>query len=182
MNFYTDHRSKKMTDNEVKEKIQEWVNLWDSEFAKEFNITPLRPTIEFNIRGRSTGGRAWRFENRIQFNLDWARYDFNVYAETTIPHELAHLYTYIIFNDSGHGRVWKKVMLSVGLNPDRTNGNFGGVEPARKVKKYLYSLPCGCEFELSSVRHNKIKRGIGYTCGKHKTTLKLTHWDGKIIA
>ena len=140
-------------EQELIDKLIEWVELWDSEFAKIHNKgVSLNPSLKFNLKGRSRGGVAWRHKNFIQFSLDWARYNLDVYAETTVPHELAHLYTWAIYGESGHKARWKTVMRSVGLTPNRTNGNFSGVKPARKTRRYEAVMPCGCILTLSKTR------------------------------
>ena len=88
------------------------------------------------------------------------------YLKNTIGHEYAHLVAFTYFGwkavrGKPHGRHWKAVMRSLGLNPKRCHSY--DTKPARKRREFLYNCPdCIKTTTVSSVIHNRIKKGRVY--------------------
>lgn len=134
--------------------------------------------VLFDLKGRMAGMYRVRVRQRV---IRYNPYVFAKYFEDnfneTIPHEVAHYVTDILYsfkNIRPHGNEWKSVMQVFGVAANRTaNYDLTGL-PVRKFKKFIYY--CGCQnFELTTRRHNKILRGIGqYLCRDCGGKLKFT--------
>ncbi len=141
--------------------------------------------INFTLKGRSAGmyrikHHGSRFFGREQREIRYNPYIFSKYFEdnfkTTIPHEVAHFVSDIIYglkNIKPHGNEWKTIMQVFGANASVTaDYDLSGI-PQRK--KSLYTYQCGCrEHRLGSVRHNRIKKNRGqYYCRFCKKILQF---------
>ena len=168
-------------DNAIKTQVENALRDWQTRFSEKFDIE-LGITLDYNLRGCTTGGVAILKKNTIKINLDWVRENPIEYFNDTVPHEIAHHVAYRVYRDAGHGRYWKHVMRTMGLTPDRTTSAFSNVKPARKVRRFLYVLPCGCEYKLTAMRHNKIMGGYAkYSCKPHRTYITPAHCKGEVL-
>ncbi len=137
---------------------------------------PLIP-ISFNLRGRAAGMyRVKNNQSEIRYNSElFAKY-FTDNIENTIPHEVAH---YVIHCCYGlrtvrpHGKEWQQLMIALGAEPSVTCSYDMHDIPQRRMQHFTYR--CGCRsHQLSTIRHNKIQRGMGsYTCKLCKQPLHL---------
>jgi SprT protein len=136
--------------------------------ADYFNTRFKTIPVLFDLRGRAAG------MYRIKANQKVIRYNPFIFAKyfednfkETIPHEVAHYVTdelYGLRRIRPHGNEWKNVMQFFGVAANRTaNYDLSGI-PRRQHKTFLYH--CSCQnYELTSRRHNKIKKGTGhYLC------------------
>ncbi|MDH5599999.1 MAG: SprT-like domain-containing protein [Gammaproteobacteria bacterium] len=133
-------------------------------YNREFKQIP----VLFDLSGKAAGMYRVKAGQRV---IRYNPYIFAKYFEDnfneTIPHEVAHYVTDILYglgNIRPHGHEWKSVMQQFGVAAKRTASyDLGGV-PLRNYQKYMYR--CGCQdYELTSRRHNKVLRGIGhYLC------------------
>ena len=121
------------------------------------------PTTSFELRGL-TAGRACVQQHHNRYNLDIATANLEGFLAQTVPHEVAHIVDYFMHGcSSHHGKKWKQIMVDFGLEPTRCHNYEKGVEPTRTLKRFTYY--CQCRFyELTSIRHNRIKRGASYSC------------------
>ena len=76
------------------------------------------PVIVINARLRTTAGRAWLAESKIDLSLKLLERFPAEFAWVIIPHELAHHVAYRLHGDAGHGKHWKNAMRAFGLEPD----------------------------------------------------------------
>ena len=133
-------------------------------FSRSFPIIP----VLFDLSGKSAGMYRVKAGQRvIRYNpYVFAKYFDDNFSET-IPHEVAHYVTDVLFGLKRirpHGDEWKSVMQVFGVAANRTaNYDLSGL-PVRRYKQFIYH--CGCQnYELTSRRHNKILRGSGqYLC------------------
>ncbi len=119
-----------------------------------------------------------RIFKRQQREIRYNPYIFSKYFEdsftTTIPHEVAHYVTDIIYglkNIKPHGEEWKAVMHAFDADASVTaNYDLSGIPVSRQT---LFTYQCDCrEHQLSTIRHNKIKkRRYQYYCNYCKQTL-----------
>jgi len=124
--------------------------------------------VLFDLTGKAAGMYRVKAGQRV---IRYNPYVFSKYFDDnfseTIPHEVAHYVTDILFDLKKirpHGSEWKSVMQVFGVAANRTaNYDLSGL-PVRNYQKFVYH--CGCQnFELTSRRHNKILRGKGhYLC------------------
>ena len=124
--------------------------------------------VLFDLTGKSAGMYRVKAGQRvIRYNpYVFAKY-FDDNFNETIPHEVAHYVTDILYGlrkIRPHGNEWKSVMNVFGVTANRTaNYDLTGT-PVRNFKTFVYH--CGCQnFELTSRRHNKVLKGTGhYMC------------------
>ncbi len=121
--------------------------------------------VLFDLTGKAAGMYRVKAGQRV---IRYNPYVFSKYYDDnfseTIPHEVAHYVTDVLFNLKRirpHGNEWKSVMQVFGVAANRTaNYDLSGL-PVRHYQKFVYH--CGCQnYELTSRRHNKILRGNGH--------------------
>ena len=90
----------------------------------------------------------------------------------TVIHEVCHVIDGIVNGvRMSHGYGWKHCMARAGVPADRCHT----VSNAGLVKRYVYTCPNGChEFRLSTVLHNKIRRGQRRVCNKCRSAISFT--------
>jgi len=151
------------------------------ELARDLLGIKQRPVeIKFNLKGRCAGmyrvyRHAFSQKREIRYNaFIFAKYYDDNY-ETTIPHEVAHYVSDLIYglkNIRPHGSEWKEIMHLFGANAAVTaDYDLSGI-PLRKRTLYTYQCECR-EHQLSSVRHNRMKRNRNhYYCSYCKSALR----------
>jgi SprT protein len=121
------------------------------------------PCIVYRSRGR-TAGRAFFFRNVISLNPGYLNNgELDAMLTRTIPHEVAHLFAYVVYKDRGHGRGWSHMMYKLGLPAKRCHSySLDGV-----VKTAPFTCGCpGVVHNIGMVRVRKINRGTVYFCAK----------------
>ncbi|MCK5395745.1 MAG: SprT-like domain-containing protein [Gammaproteobacteria bacterium] len=144
-----------------------------------FGVKDTGVEIVFNLKGRTAG--MYRVKCKIIQHKREIRYNpfiFSKYFDdnfkTTIPHEVAHYISDLIYglrNIKPHGKEWKEIMQA--FNADATvtaNYDLTGIPQNNKT---LYTYECGCrEHQIGAIRHNRIKNQHGkYICSLCKQTL-----------
>ena len=141
-----------------------------------FDLKDKTVDITFDLKGRCAGMYRIKHKKGCIFirrhrEIRYNPYIFSKYFEdnyaTTIPHEVAHYVTDIIYglkNIKPHGREWKAVMHAFAADASVTaNYDLSGI-PLKKQSLFTYQCNCR-EHQLSSIRHNKIKnRRYQYYC------------------
>jgi len=142
-------------------------------FGQAFDAVNTR----FDLRGRSSGMYVLKNKQRyLRFNpFIFSKY-FDDSLATTVPHEVAHYVSDILFgfkNIRPHGKEWQAIMLTLGVEPKVTgNYDLSGI-PLKRQRRFDYA--CGCmTHQLTTVRHNKIATGKAhYFCQKCNGQLNL---------
>ena len=126
----------------------------------------IKPSVLYDLRGLAAG-QACYTENKIRLNRELLEKYGPDFIYQTIPHEFSHLVAYEVYGRriKPHGNQWRSVMIALGAEPSRTH-KYEATK-TRHLKRYLYKCGCpGKKHELTSIRHNRIRRGAGYLCGK----------------
>ena len=156
-----------LSENLQEQVIQE-TNRFIKSAANYYDCKIKEIPVLFDLVGKSAGMYRVRAGQRvIRYNpYVFAKY-FDDNCNETIPHEVAHYVTDILYglrSIKPHGAEWKSVMQVFGVAANRTaNYDLSGL-PVRKFQTFVYH--CGCQnYELTSRRHNKILNGSGhYMC------------------
>lgn len=85
------------------------------------NLTKTAPKVVLNNRLKTTAGRAFIEQDPQYIDLSTELFEQypNEFCTVIIPHELAHCVAFLVYNDYGHGKSWKKIMKELGLIPER---------------------------------------------------------------
>lgn len=127
-----------------------------------------RPTVTYDLKGhtagRAHGGSIMRLNLDLLLNPDTQHEQLNV----TVPHELCHNVQRQSWpNSKSHGYEWQRLMLLLGLQPDRTH-TMQTKAARRRTPQARYAYYCSCPSRIhyiSQTRHNKIQRGTAtYKC------------------
>ena len=150
-----------------------------------FDIKNKTVEISFNLKGRSAGmyrvSRHSRWHiGRQKREIRYNSYIFSKYFDdnfkTTIPHEVAHYVSDIIYglkNIRPHGKEWKAIMHVFAANASVTaNYDLSGIPLKNKT---LHTYQCSCrEHQLGSIRHNRVSNNRGqYYCNSCKQILRF---------
>ena len=125
--------------------------------------------VTFHLKGRCAGVYSVRAGERlIRYNPYIFAKDFKANMQITVPHEVAHYLCDVLYghrNIRPHGEQWRSMMKLFEADDSVTGViDLEGV-PQRRMRRFPYRCACK-EFEITAVRHNKIKRGAKYSCRK----------------
>lgn len=130
------------------------------------SLRPL-PQIRFDLRGVSAG--QLRVDHRghciIRYHPALLLRHGDDFLRRTVPHETAHFLVYRLHGHGvrPHGPEWQAVMRHLGADPERCHDYDVDGLAARRTRYFLYHCDCN-EHQLSSIRHNKVRRGVSYSC------------------
>ena len=179
--------------SEQQQQIIEQTHVYIEQAVDLFNIKNKDIEINFDLRGRSAGmyrvsrQKGWHFvqlKREIRYNsFIFSKY-FDDNFSTTIPHEVAHYISDILYglkNIKPHGNEWKTIMHAFGANAAVTaDYDLSGI-PLKKQSLYTYHCQCR-EHQLSAIRHNKIKkRRYKYYCKNCKQVLNYKQEASAVI-
>jgi SprT protein len=141
-----------------------------SQASEFFNHPFIIPEVNLKQRGK-IAGTAHLQRNLIKLNCILYAENRKVFTEEVIPHEVAHIVCFQRFGKvKPHGKEWQQVMRSVfNLSPEVTHSldvkNVG-------LQQFEYRCECPGAILLSSIRHNKVRRGKQqYRCRTCKAIL-----------
>ena len=118
--------------------------------------------VNFKLTGRAAGMyHVNRHERYIRYNpYLFAKY-FDDNLQQTVPHEVAHYVAdmlYGIKNIRAHGKEWKRVMRTFGVEAQTyCSYDLQGI-PQRQQRRFMYACRCR-DYQLTTRRHNMILRG-----------------------
>ncbi len=151
---------------QVIERTSELLQQCQHHFGRAFKPIDAR----FDLRGRSSGMYVLKNKQRyLRFNpFIFAKY-FDDSLATTVPHEVAHYVSDILFgikNIRPHGKEWQTIMHKLGVEPKVTgNYDLSGI-PIKQQHRFSYACDC-MTHQLTTTRHNKIIAGKArYFCQK----------------
>jgi len=90
-----------------------------------------------------------------------------------VPHETAHFLAYRLHGRGirPHGLEWQAIMRRLGADPTRCHDyDIEGLS-ARRLSYFDYHCDCR-DHRLSTIRHNKVRRGTSYLCRQCGTSLR----------
>lgn len=147
-----------MTNWELQDAARKKVSETMDKARQIFNVSLEIPEILFDLHGK-TAGYVLYSKNTIRFNLDILKYNTEAFLKRTPVHEVAHLVSYAVYGriGTGHGKVWKAVVASLGGIPERCH-SYDVSKVVGIGYKYNCSK-CGKEYFLSKICHNKFLRG-----------------------
>lgn len=114
----------------------------------------VKPGWHTRLSGTCAGQADLR-NNVLLFNPDIFLRNKEHFLKIIVPHEVAHLVAFRVFGDTGHGPDWKRVMVRLGLPPDRChNYDVSDLKRVVTVSRYIYSCKCR-EHEFTPDEHKK---------------------------
>lgn len=145
--------------SEVEVRVQELLIMARSAYGRSFQFPEIRYKVSGKVAGRASYQGYW-----MDFNAALLVDNVKYFMEHTIPHELAHLITGIMYPSifhgrkmSHHGREWKTVMVMLGADPARCHSlDVTKVARTRITRKFRYVCDfCNGTVELGTKRHRK---------------------------
>lgn len=161
--------------NQLQEKV---LDIWGT------NVSNIE--IAYDLHTIRLGGQAVVKKHTYKMRLHPAallKYK-DQYINDIVVHEYAHLVQLKLYpNSKPHGREWKQIMRFLGADPNRCHKfnldkaleEFGAGKQSQRRKRKTFTYKCNCnEYQLSSIRHNRVVSGKQtYFCKKCKQTLEL---------
>lgn len=128
----------------------------------EGKIKPKKIKLDLSQRPSKKGGSAWPLDWKIWINTRLHEL-YPEHVDSTVGHEIAHIYSYHIYGNIDHSYGWQKTMNYFGLKPEV----YHRMEKVELVSVnrtvYIYTcLDCGEKCKFGSVRHNKVMLGSRY--------------------
>ena len=166
---------------EQQQQVIDQTHRYINQAKQLFDIKSPAIEIVFNLKGRSAG--MYRVKRNIFHHRREIRYNPYIFSKyfddnfkTTIPHEVAHYVSDIIYglkNIRPHGKEWKAIMHAFGADDAVTaNYDLTGIPLQNRA---MFNYHCSCrEHQLSAIRHNRIKNKRGqYYCNSCKQVLRF---------
>ena len=164
---------------QVVSETERYISIASAFFDRNIPAIP----ILFDLKGRAAGMYKSRLGTRqIRFNPYLFTKYFQDNLNDTVPHEVAHYITDVIYGLKRirpHGEEWQAIMQLFGIEAQRTHSfDLQGI-PQRQQKRFTYQ--CGCKlYQLTTRRHNLIQKGERrYLCRSCKGELNLTSYNFK---
>ena len=84
-------------------------------------------------------GIAYMGENKVNINPLYLEWDESKVLLETVPHEVAHVFAYHWFSDTGHGTAWRQLCIEAGGTGSMYHdmGNAASVRTANKAVKQM---------------------------------------------
>ena len=155
---------------------------------QRYNQTFRKPNVRFDKRG-TTAGTANYVKWELNFNMVLLNENVEHFVHQTVAHEVAHLVDHQVngsltrrFDSRGrrvkrqpHGPNWKRVMIALGVSPDRCHemDTTNARVTRRKTETFDYHCSgCNKTLPMGKIRHNKQQSGkASYShCRGHKLT------------
>ena len=123
--------------------------------------------IRFDLRGAAAGQARCRADAGPVIRLNPVLMAENAdFVAETVPHEVAHVGVFYWLGGRAHrphGPQWRRLMHLLGADPDRCHRYDVNNAVTRRLRRYRYV--CGCRsHELTSIRHQRARRGVIYRC------------------
>ncbi len=164
----------------IKKRVDTKIEQCIATIEKKYNVKFKKPAVHYNVNG-TTAGKAFLKTWIVGFNPVLLSENVDTFLARTVPHEIAHLATELIYPHAHrggygkkrelHGPHWASIMTALGVT-DIGRCHSYNVENARVKRTTTYSYKCKCcghKFELGPKRHAKIQAGATYwhpACGK----------------
>lgn len=135
----------------------------------------VMPTVIWRAMGVRVAGYCNYTENKIELNTNYLNStDWENFLDDTPLHELAHAISYQLYGDRGHKHTWKNVSYALGLGGNRCHHFSRPINPKNTRVRKRYSAHCSCmEHIITSIKYNRIQKGLNYICKKCRTRLVL---------
>lgn len=180
---------------EMKEIVEREVLNYMVKFEEEYSGRTLHeisiPEIVYKKRGTTAGTAEMNFHTGtciMDFNEKLMEENFDRFVARTVPHELAHYCCMLLHGRTmkgnkmdWHGARWKNIMRFFGADSSRCHTyDVSNVRQVRTIRRFEYNCGCGKTFQISTKRHNQIRRGQrSFHCRACKTDI---FWNGAIAA
>jgi len=140
---------------------------------------------KFDLRGQSAG-YYYPAKNLIRYNDYIAARYFDHFVKQTVIHEVSHHIVYQITRGyrvkaRAHGPEWQAIMKRFGVTPDRCHDYDVSDIPGKRQRRFTYRCAC-MEHQISTTRHNRIKKGHRYFCKICQTELTTDKYRTAALA
>lgn len=141
----------------------------------------LNFSLKFDLIGVSTIGQCKKINKDsylIRLHEPLLEYYRTIYIDDVLTHEVAHAVQMKLYNHKvkPHGIEWIDIMekLENRIYQPKMRPKYKKIREITKSKKYkLYAYTCKCKktHYLTSIRHNRVKKGTIYLCKYCKNSL-----------
>lgn len=159
---------------DIEKKRKELVKIVENHYGKG---TAPTVTVSFDLDSVRTLGQCQSKSNKVshlRLNPNLLNELKEVYINEVYVHEFAHacVRTYIGHYRNGrrvmpHGPDFKNFCRAFGISGRATTNIASNSKTLKEKKKTksLYPYECGCMLhEVSTIKHNRMRRGSTYTC------------------
>jgi SprT protein len=173
---------------ELKDRVEETVVAFICKAESKLGRTFPHIKVEFKNIGTTGGkfhyGKRNPFTNeksgmKIVINTTLLAENVEEFMVRTIPHEVAHYIDYMLHNKSDHGYHWQAIMGGIfGCEVSRCHSYDVTNARIKTYRKFRYACECQT-MDLTTVMHNKIRRGSVRSCRRCHTVVKFTGMEVK---
>ena len=145
------------------------------EDARRMTGVDITTKLEFNDRLLATFGDANKSTNTIRISTKIWRTATQAQRREVVMHEYCHLADWVKYRGWGHGRGWRHLMRTCGLEPKVYHTITCPELQERRSRQVKFEASCGCrKHQISKQRYNKMLLGtMNYRCVYCKQRLQL---------
>lgn len=154
---------------EIKRRLYSKLLELNNRSIELFGVDLTGIKIKCELKGIAAG-KYYPKRDLINLNRDLIQQYPDEMINNILCHEVAHHITYKLYGGrvKPHGKEWKEICGSIGGVPEIYHSL--PTTKVKKFKRYRYICECG-EHLLTSIRHNRIQKGVAYFCKKCKKKL-----------
>ena len=128
----------------------------------------LQVPVTFRTDMKRTAGLAYSRSKKIELNQQLFLANTDEFFSRTIPHEAAHIITYILYPNAkqGHGPEWRNVMNRLNVEDIKRCHSYdvSALVKPRFSERFTYVCACDRKLSLTKIMHNKIQKGSHRRC------------------
>lgn len=113
------NRTHEILEESIRLKTYYYIDLINKLYTQEYKY----PEIIFNLNGK-VAGKAYLEAWSIHYNITFASSYYERFLNDTVPHEVAHLAAWAMYEHSGHKKVWKTIMMNLGITDPKRCHNY----------------------------------------------------------
>lgn len=147
-------------------KADKYINKIGRKAWREFkkNLTPYQrvklgayPPILWKKMGFSVAGVTYYSGNYIVMNINYLySKDYQEFLDGTILHELAHVISYKLYAEAGHGKTWKIIARTLGDSGDRCHTMKKPENAKARKGTVVVMCKCGHEHMMTERKYKKL--------------------------
>lgn len=164
------------------QKAKEALNTLNKRVKDLFGLD-LNISLSFDLKGNRTIGQCKKITKKtylIRLHEPLLFHYKEIYLDDVLTHEIAHAVQMELYKNrvKPHGKEWVRVLEGLIDKPYNPKLNpkyekLKDISISKSYKKFPYTCKCETIHNLTSIRHERAKKGTIYLCRYCKSMLTL---------
>jgi predicted SprT family Zn-dependent metalloprotease len=130
------------------------------------------------VNKKSYLGMARLNQSIVELSLNYCETDKNRdhMLNETITHEICHFVAYRLYNDRGHGKMWKYTMIKAGKEPNRCASEIDSIR-TKQTKNKITCKSCGIVYTVTENFLTRLCNGTTHKTVCHCKKSLINNWQ-----